>query len=47
MSAVAEPPATPPVGLSVGAAVTTEGADVMELLEAADRDLPRERRTTP
>jgi diguanylate cyclase (GGDEF)-like protein/putative nucleotidyltransferase with HDIG domain len=40
--------ADPPVGLSVGLAVAADGgADVMELLEAADRDLPRTRRTTP
>ena len=37
-----------PVGLSVGLAVTPDGdADVMELIEAADRDLPRDRRATP
>ena len=37
--------ADPPVGLSVGVAATREGdADVMELIEAADRDLPRPRR---
>lgn len=35
----------PPLGLSVGLARAAEaGADVMELLEAADRDLPRARR---
>ncbi len=40
--------AEPPVGLSVGLAVTPDGgADVMELIEAADRDLPRDRRATP
>ena len=34
--------ADPPVGLSVGVAATPAGgADVMELIEAADRDLPR------
>jgi diguanylate cyclase (GGDEF)-like protein/putative nucleotidyltransferase with HDIG domain len=39
--------ADPPVGLSVGAAVTPDGAaDVMDLIEAADRDLPRDRRPT-
>jgi diguanylate cyclase (GGDEF)-like protein/putative nucleotidyltransferase with HDIG domain len=37
--------ADPPVGLSVGAA--HGGGDVMDLIEAADRDLPRSRRTTP
>src|SRR4051794_15058887 len=37
--------ADPPIGLSVGTAATAEsGADVMELIEAADRDLPRGRR---
>ena len=37
--------ADPPVGLSVGVAATRGGdADVMELIEAADRDLPRPRR---
>jgi len=40
--------ADPPVGLSVGVAVSPDGAaDVMELIEAADRDLPRSRRATP
>jgi hypothetical protein len=40
--------ADPPVGLSVGIAATPEGgADVMELIEAADRDLPKTRRATP
>ena len=34
-----------PLGISVGMAATPpDGADVMELLEAADRDLPRSRR---
>jgi diguanylate cyclase (GGDEF)-like protein/putative nucleotidyltransferase with HDIG domain len=37
--------ADPPVGLSLGAAFG--GGDVMDLIEAADRDLPRSRRTTP
>ena len=38
--------ADPPVGLSVGLAVTPDGdADVMELIETADRALPRIRRT--
>jgi diguanylate cyclase (GGDEF)-like protein/putative nucleotidyltransferase with HDIG domain len=39
--------ADPAVGLSTGVAVAHDGADVMDLIEAADRDLPRERRTTP
>jgi diguanylate cyclase (GGDEF)-like protein/putative nucleotidyltransferase with HDIG domain len=37
--------ADPPVGLSIGAAYG--GGDVMDLIEAADRDLPRSRRATP
>jgi diguanylate cyclase (GGDEF)-like protein/putative nucleotidyltransferase with HDIG domain len=37
-----------PVGLSTGLAVAPDGgADVMDLIEAADRDLPRRRRATP
>jgi diguanylate cyclase (GGDEF)-like protein/putative nucleotidyltransferase with HDIG domain len=37
--------ADPPVGLSLGVARTPDcGADVMDLVEAADRDLPRGRR---
>jgi diguanylate cyclase (GGDEF)-like protein/putative nucleotidyltransferase with HDIG domain len=37
----------PPVGLAVGLATASEGVDVMDLIEAADRDLPRDRRPTP
>ena len=33
-----------PLGLSIGTA--TGGGDVMDLVEAADRDLPRSRRST-
>jgi hypothetical protein len=39
--------AEPPVGLSVGAAAARDGADVLDLIEAADRDLPKARRATP
>ena len=37
--------ATPPLGLSIGIA-RRGGGDVMDLVEAADRDLPRARRST-
>ena len=36
-----------PVGISIGVAVTPpEGAEVMDLIESADRELPRGRRST-
>jgi diguanylate cyclase (GGDEF)-like protein/putative nucleotidyltransferase with HDIG domain len=39
--------ADPPVALSVGVALAGSDADVMDLVEAADRALPRSRRATP